>query len=85
MKLRYKATLSEASSSSFNLHALAEVLTGDDSASISDLDVWLVLTDPPQWKDMQQAFRDKDLITDDYNSRFFEPTNDADRTRGWAY
>ena len=84
MKLRYKKTLTETGGSSFNMHALAEVLTGDDSASIAELDVWLEKTTPPQWKDMGQAFRDKDLITDDLNSRFFEPENEEDRERGYA-
>lgn len=84
MKVRYKKTLSEASASQFNMHALSEVLTGDDSPSISELDVWLTKTNPPGWKDMGQAFRDKDLITDNYDSRFFEPENEEDRKRGYT-
>lgn len=82
MKVRYKKTGSEAEASRFNMHALAEVLTGDDSASISDLDVWLSAHNA--WKDMHHAFKDRDLITDNDNSCFFEPSTDEDRAHGFA-
>lgn len=81
MKLRYKKTGSECAASQFNIHAMAEVLTGDDSASIRDLDVFLPSLGA--WKDMGQAFNDHDLIVDDYNTYFFEPENDAERARGY--
>lgn len=82
MKLRYKNTGTECGGSRFNMSALAEVDVGDDSASISDLDVYLERTQ--EWKDMIQAFKDRDLITDNYNSRFFEPANEEDRKRGYT-
>ena len=81
MKVRYKKTGSEAAASSFNIHAMAEVLTGDDTVSIRDLDVFLPALNA--WKDMGQAFRDHDLIVDDYNTYFFEPENDEERARGY--
>ena len=82
MKVRYKKTGTETEASRFNVNALAEVLTGDDSPFIKDLDVYLEATS--EWKDMSEAFRDHDLITDDYNEHFFEPKTQEDRERGWA-
>lgn len=81
MKIRYKKTGEEGGASQFNVHAMAEVLTGDDSAYISDLDVWI---EGKGWVDMGEAFRNHDLIVDDYNTRFFEPRTEEDRKRGYA-
>lgn len=81
MKVRYKKTGSEAEASRFNVSALAEVLTGDDSPSIYELDVFLPKLN--SWKDMSRAFHDKDLITDNYNTSFGEPRTDEDRARGY--
>lgn len=79
MRVRYKLTGTEAEASHFNVHALAEVLTGDDSAYISDLDVFVNGT----WKDMRQAFADRDIIHDNYNTFFSVPRNDEERERGY--
>ena len=82
MKVKYKKSGAISYSSDFNMCALSEVLTGDDSVFISDLDVWLTATN--EWKDMHQSFKDRDLITDNYNTNFFEPMNDEDRNRGYT-
>lgn len=82
MKVRYKETGTEAHASRFNITALAEVLTGDDSVFIKDLDVFL--DSKGEWKDMNAAFRDRDLITNNTNTDFFEPKNEEDRARGYA-
>lgn len=82
MKVRYKKTGSEADSNHFNVAAVNEVLTGDDSAFISELDVWIVAIQA--WKDMNQAFRDRDITIDNYNTVFFEPHNAEERERGYA-
>jgi len=84
MKVRYKKTGSEAYaySRNFNVNAIGEVLTGDDSSLIAELDVYLEALG--QWKDMRRAFRDKDLIIDNYNTCFFEPTSEEDRERGYT-
>jgi hypothetical protein len=58
---------------------MAEVLTGDHSAYISDLDVFV----NDEWKDMRQAFADRDIIPDNYNTFFGVPRNDEDRERGY--
>jgi hypothetical protein len=82
MKVRYQKTGSIAHASRFNMAALAEVITGDDSPSIHELDVWL--EQKQQWKPLADAFRDHDVITDDLNSSFFEPQTEEDRQRGFA-
>lgn len=66
--------------SQFNTHGLGEVLTGDDSAYISELDVFI----RGEWKDMRQAFADRDLINDNYFTQFFEPPTPEDKARGFT-
>jgi hypothetical protein len=82
MKIRYKKTGTLGNASYFNINAMAEVLTGDDSAFVSELDVFL--DSKNMWKDMRQSFSDKDLIIDNYNTRFFEPNNEEDKERGYT-
>ncbi len=52
-----------------------------DSMFIRELDVWI---EPTGWKDMSAAFLDHDIITDNYNTQFFEPKNAEDRKRGYT-
>lgn len=85
MRIRFKSNGIEGNSSDFNIHALAEVLVyfdeGDaDSVFIRDLDVLL----ESGWKDMNQAFKDRDLIVDNYNTCFFPPQNKEDKERGFT-
>jgi hypothetical protein len=79
-------------SGDFNTHAMAEVIVGFDddpdgthngmdSMYTGDLEV---LLSSGEWKFMPHALRDHDLITDDYNTHFFEPANEADRERGYT-
>lgn len=86
MKVRYKRTPVVTYEYGFNLTALDEIQLPDDSAYPSNLDVWLTqLNDGKgQWKDMDQAFLDHDLITDNYNTIFFEPKTPEDRARGYT-
>ena len=49
----------------------------DGKNGIKDFDVWL--ESKQEWKDMAQAFRDKDLIIDNYNTIFFEPKTQEDK------
>lgn len=75
----------------FNIHAMAEVIVGFDddesgqsmgmdSCFISELQV---LLKDGAWKDLGQAFKDKDVITDNYNIDFREPLNEAEKEQGW--
>lgn len=77
----------------FNIHALSECICywpeGDaDSMYFKDLDVFIEATnetgDVIGWKDMREAFGDKDIIVDNFNTHFFEPANEEDRKRGFT-
>lgn len=73
-------------SSSFNTHALSEIIVsypeGDMSSEyIRDYEVFLGKTQ--EWKDMKEAFANKDLISDNYNTSFSEPATEEDRERGY--
>lgn len=79
MKLRYKSTGTLTDGNSWNMAATAEVLTGDDTVPISDLDVEI----NGQWKDMIQAFKDRDIVSDNYNRYFGPPINEECKARGY--
>jgi hypothetical protein len=83
MQVRYKKHPNETIfASRFNELALAEIILPDTSEFISELDVWLEQKE--EWKDMNQAFADKDLIIDNFNTHFFEPPTEEDRKRGFT-
>ena len=72
-------------SNRFNVVALAEVIVGfdgdmgADTCFIRDLDVLI----KEEWITLSQAFKNHDLITDNYNTTFFEPKTPEDRERGY--
>jgi len=73
--------------SRFNTHALGEVLMGFDdgdldSMFVSDVEVYVEAL--KEWKPLSFAFKDHDVITDNYNTCFFEPDNEEDRKRGYC-
>lgn len=35
------------------------------------------------WISMDEAFKNKDLITDNYNTKFFEPKDEEEKNRGY--
>lgn len=86
MKLRDKQTGIEYTGDRFNLSGLGEIIVGNehgqDSAFQWEFDVWLEAKQ--EWKDLDQAFRDHDVISDNLNTRFFEPQTPADRERGYS-
>jgi hypothetical protein len=80
----------------FNTHGLGEVelfFDGGDATSeeIKLLDVLLEHPLPSSvykqgaWVPLSDAFKSNDVITDNYNVRFFEPASEADKARGWAH
>jgi hypothetical protein len=87
MKVRNKEHTWTGFARDFNTHGLGEVIVGFDgeggmdSMFISDLEVYLDSKDI--WKDMSQAFKDDDLITDNYNTWFREPKNQEETNRGY--
>ena len=82
MKICYRNTGEIGAASQFNIYATSEVLTGDNTVYIRDLDVWIEALQT--WKSLADAFRDRDVIVDNYNTYFFEPTNEEDRKRGYT-
>jgi hypothetical protein len=84
MKVRYNKNGALGSSDTFNVSVIGEVIVyfdegGADSMYIKDLDVLI----DDKWKDMSQAFKDKDLITDNYNTMFTEPKSEEERNIGY--
>ena len=89
MKVRGKDGSWIGGSSQFNTHGLGEIIVGFnpsengmDSMFIKDCEVFIEAFG--EWKDMRQAFKDKDIIVDNYNTRFFEPKSIEDRERGYT-
>ena len=87
MKVREKNKEIIWHSSRFNIHGIGEMIVenedyGADSVFIKDYDAWI--EELQQWKDMGQAFRDRDIIIDNYNTYFFEPSTEEDRARGFT-
>lgn len=91
MRVRDKKTGILGFSSRFNVHSINEIAVGYDdedgntrgmdSDYIHNYDVYL--ESKGAWKDLAQAFRDHDVITDNYNTKFFEPTTEEDRVKGY--
>lgn len=76
------------SSNRFNTHAIDEVIVGNDdwgldSVSIQDLDAYIEHNNIG-WKDLGLAFRDRDIIPDNFNKYFGEPKDESARKRGYS-
>jgi hypothetical protein len=87
MKLRHKEKGYLAFSSWFNIHSMGELIvdfegSGCSSDFISEYEVFLEARQ--EWKDMSQAFEDRDIIVDNYNTYFFEPKSEEDKIRGYT-
>lgn len=89
MQLRHKSTHELCSASSFNVHSLDEIIVcyDDDmtSDSLHNYDA-LLKTGPRagQWVALADAFKQHDVITDNYNTSFAEPRTNEDRERGYS-
>jgi hypothetical protein len=86
MKLRDKSTKEECSSGNFNTSSLSEIIVyykdgGSDTDYIDGYEVYLEIK--KEWKDLKQAFKDKDVIPDNFNTRFAEPNTPEDKIRGY--
>jgi hypothetical protein len=92
MKIRLKdKPKATGFSMGLNTHAMAEVIVGfddDESGQSMGMDSCFlkelqVLLKDGTWKDLEQAFKDKDVITDNYNTDFREPENEEEKEKGW--
>lgn len=73
-------------SSQFNTHGMGEVIVhfdaGDaDSMLMGELEVLVGVS--CEWVPMDQAFRNRRLIPDNYNRAFREPRTASEQLRGW--
>lgn len=87
MKLRRKKTQELCSADAYNTCSVSEILVYYEDGSVdsdypSEFDVFLAETQA--WKDMRQAFKDKDIIPNNLNTHFSEPQDAAERERGYS-
>jgi hypothetical protein len=85
MKVRLKSDPSQIGhSGDFNTHSLSEILVyWDDDIDSDYMSKYDVLLSDGNWKDLKQAFKDKDVITDNHNTCFAEPKTEEERERGY--
>ncbi|EGT3606867.1 hypothetical protein ACSW9O_15850 (plasmid) [Clostridium perfringens] len=92
MKVRNKEHTWTGISNNFNTHGLGEVIVGiynknetdfidQDSMYVSELEVFL--DGKKEWKNMNKAFNDRDIISDNYNTCFKEAKNNIEKERGY--
>jgi hypothetical protein len=83
----------EGSSSAYNMHSINEIVVhyddgpdgepgGADSVFVRDIEVWIERT--RRWTPLGQAFRDRDVLPNNENTRFSEARTDEDRERGYT-
>ena len=85
MKVRHKEKGYIGYSGAFNESAIWEIIVyfedgGASSEYPKDYDVEI----DGGWKDLNQAFKDHDVIPDNYNTTFFLPPTEEDRQRGFT-
>lgn len=82
MKLRYKRRPEESfQSNSWNTHALAEVLTGDNTVYTEALEAYV--ESQKRWVPMPYALKEKWIISDNYSQYFREPLTLEEVLRGY--
>lgn len=84
MRIRYKNNHSTTGfANEFNTYGMGEVIVYfDEGDATSEYIRELEVEVNGEWIDMKQAFRDKILMSDNYDVRFGIPT-DKDRERGY--
>lgn len=65
-----------------NTHALCEVLTGDDSAFIKDLEV--LMDGRSLWMSLSDAMRDRLILPNNENTHLCVPRTPEDVERGYV-
>lgn len=86
MKVKNKHNGAVGFSVEFNTHGMSEIIVGfieGDCSSeyIRDYDVYLDSTGT--WKDMNQAFKDRDIIPNNYNTGFREAESELEMMKGY--
>lgn len=85
MKVRHKTLGAIGYSDQFNVHAVSEIIVGfvDGDCTTDYITNYDVELHHSEWKDLGQAFRDRDVIPNNYNTHFGLPVNDEARQRGY--
>ena len=82
MKVRLiKNNKIEFDAKGFNVHAMCEIDVYEDSIPCSELEIFI--DSKQEWKNLHQAFKDGDIVRDNYNQYFREPKTEEERKRGW--
>lgn len=71
-------------SSEFNVHSFSEIIVYFDEWTDTDfISNYEVCLPDGSWKCLSQAFKDKDVIPDNYNVYFKCTESEEERARGW--
>jgi hypothetical protein len=86
MKVRFKFKPDvRGTATGFNTLSLTEVIVAGDwgveSVPVTDLEV---LLPNEKWKDMSQAFAERDIIPNNLNTTFNVPKTEKDKIRGYS-
>lgn len=90
MKVRYKTVdgrYVEGYSDSFNTHGLGEIIVyfDDDSCDSMFIRGFEVQLPSGEWKNMNEAFRDRDIIPNNLNTSFGYPRSDEEKKQGFNW
>ena len=75
----------EGTASSFNTHSLDEVVVYTESDCLSVPMSELEVIVGSEWKPMQKAFKDRDIIPNNYNTCFDTPHSDEEKHQGFNW
>lgn len=85
VNLIHKKSGNKCSANRFNTASLTEIFVNWEDEMDTDYQYnYNVILADGSIKDLRQAFRDHDIITDNYNTRFFFPENEEDKIRGFT-
>jgi len=88
--VRYKSPrtgkYSECFTGTFVTTSLSEVVCGDSEEQfLMDIKDLEFKCPDGSWKPLSQAFRDKDIVPNNYNTHFGPPKDDAAKERGYNW
>jgi hypothetical protein len=86
MKFKHREKGYECNGDSFNMYSLGEIVMYDEddiwTDSPSDYDVFIEALQ--EWVDYYKARKEHLIITDNHNTRIFEPETEEDKVRGYT-
>lgn len=90
MKVRYKTEdgrYVEGQSGNFNTHGLGEIIVyfDDESCDSMYLNPFEVQLKSGEWKGMPQAFKDRDILSNNLNTSFDFPHSEEEKKQGFNW